>query len=515
MGLFKYISRLFIKARRPVESADQSGRPSSRFKMAGKKRDRQRPAGLSWQMHGNNPTRETTIVIGFDLGTSCTKIVVQDTVLKKASAVSFDELGGVKNPYLLSTKISIDDDGNFSLDREGASIDALKIKFLKGPDELIGPFNGLSLTAVEAVSAYIGLSLQEVKAWFWKEKLSDYKEVNIDWQLNIGMSSRSYDDHTLRYQMQRVALAGWNLSLTKSDQINISDVKRAVDTASYQLSENSFDEQVHQLHPDNVCPIPEIIAQVIGFARSPMRQDGMYLMVDVGASTMDVSNFIIHKHDDEDSYTILVSEVEKLGVSILHNFRIINAEETIEEYCGPDKASKFRREALSTIHLACDGIEPPPKIEAYFPALPKAALKKISEFDDEFTMVCSRIVRKVIKESMFTKNPYSTAWQNGLPVFLCGGGSKLSTYKKIIRIAQERMASTDFVGFDLKQLPKPANLETMDIPARDFHRMSVAYGLSFPWIDIGEIIPPRSIEDLVLNKQIRNIGEYFIDKDMI
>jgi len=469
----------------------------------------------TWQLHGESPKGETTIVIGFDFGTSCTKIIIQDVVLKKAYAIPFDGLGCSGNPYLLPTSISIDRDGNFSLNRTGKTIDGLKLKFLQGPDHTICHYNGLALNAAEASSAYIGLVLQEIRRWFWQEKHSDYQNFEIDWQLNIGMSSRSYDDHVLKNQIKRVALAGWNLTLVPVDRINISHIRKAIATAESQELENNFDELAQQLHPDYVCPIPEIIAQVVGFARSPMRQDGMYLMVDVGASTIDVSNFIIHKSDEEDLYTILVAEVEKLGVLTLHQYRISCAENIIRKFIGEHDVEKFRINALKTINSSFDGIVPPPKIENYFPAMPEEALDDFQKRNEEFIVECSKIVRKVIKESMFRRNPYSSAWQNGLPVFLCGGGSMISTYKNIIPHAGGKLSSTSFFGFEQKQLPKPANLETADIPPRDYHRMSVAYGLSFSSIDIGGIIPPGSIPDLIIRKKIRDISNFYIDKDMV
>ena len=80
---------------------------------------------------------------------------------------------------------------------------------------------------------------------------------------------------------------------------------------------------------------------------------------------------------------------------------------------------------------------------------------------------------------------------------------------------EERLRAIAFSGFIPSQLPKPPNLETADIPPRDYHRMSVAYGLSFSRIDIGEIIPPAAIDDLVQNSVIRDLSDRFIDMDMV
>lgn len=527
MGLFKFIKKIFNVSESPIKdsalsgdqidsvSTDASGLTKKTSRKQSLKRGQSQSDPLTWQMYKTNPTRETDIVIGFDFGTSCTKVIIQDAVLKKAYAVRFNGLECAGNPYLLPTAIVVDQDGNLSLDQEGVMIDALKMNFIQQPDKPIKSPNGLILTAAEATSAYIGLVLREIRKWFWHEKYSDYKGVKIDWQLNVGMSSRSYDDQALTEQMKRVSLAGWNLTLKAVKSINVSEIKKAMVSADQQLTEGISDDDAQQLHPDNVCPIPEIIAQVVGYARSPMRQNGMYLIVDVGATTIDVSNFIIHENDGEDLYTILVAEVEKLGASILHKYRISCAEAIIRKHIDASEAVKFRQAALKTFNLAYDGISPLPKIEMHFPDLPNEAMKAFREKNYEFMAVCSKLVRKVIKESRLNRNPNSPAWQEGLPLFLCGGGSKIQTYKDVIHHAQKQLSQTTFPGFDRKQFPKPLNLETADIPPRDYHRMSVAYGLSFPCIDIGGIIPPGAVDDLVANEKIRNLNGYFIDKDMV
>lgn len=68
------------------------------------------------QIHEGGLREERDIVIGFDLGTSCTKVILQDRQLKKCYAVPFQELGHEANKYLLPSKIFICKDGRLSLD---------------------------------------------------------------------------------------------------------------------------------------------------------------------------------------------------------------------------------------------------------------------------------------------------------------------------------------------------------------------------------------------------------------
>jgi hypothetical protein len=43
-------------------------------------------------------------------------------------------------------------------------------------------------------------------------------------------------------------------------------------------------------------------------------------------------------------------------------------------------------------------------------------------------------------------------------------------------------------------LPIPANIE-LPIGVSDFSRLAVAWGLSYPPSEIGEIVPPSAVED--------------------
>lgn len=69
---------------------------------------------------------------------------------------------------------------------------------------------------------------------------------------------------------------------------------------------------------------PEFVAQVAVYARSPQRQDGLHLLVDCGAGTLDIATFNVGRQPgtNEDIYPILQSEVAPLGRTFSRtNFR--------------------------------------------------------------------------------------------------------------------------------------------------------------------------------------------------
>ena len=175
-----------------------------------------KPKAIHWQENQFNYKEERDIVIGFDFGTSCSKIILQDKQVKRAFAVPFDSVSSNYNRYLLATKIYLNSDGTLTLDKGAHEVSNLKALFISNPDEILFKSQlGESATSAEIAAAYIGLVLIEVRTWFFNIKSQDYKKVKINWELNIGLSSRSYDDRELYESIKLAALSGWNLSLYK------------------------------------------------------------------------------------------------------------------------------------------------------------------------------------------------------------------------------------------------------------------------------------------------------------
>jgi hypothetical protein len=302
--------------------------------------------------------------------------------------------------------------------------------------------------------------------------------------------------------IKRLGLVGWNLSLTGKDLFSRSDIEKAKIITSKQLSDCIFDEKTEQLHPDAVNPIPEIIAEVVGYAHSQLRKNGMFLMIDIGAGTIDVSTFILSGKNDEDLYSILFAEVKRLGAYILHRYRI-------------DVAKKIVEKKLQCIDKACDGISPLPDEKDYLLSIDGTNKEVFNKANVHFLSKCSVFLRSVLKETKNHRNPLALEWERTLPVFLCGGGSKIQLFKSMIQHAEKSLQTAGFKGFDLKVLPKPDNFEGDDIPPTDYHRLAVSYGLSHSEIDLGQIIPQRDIKDFEYKPRELDVDKLYIDKDMV
>ena len=70
-----------------------------------------------------------------------------------------------------------------------------------------------------------------------------------------------------------------------------------------------------------VAVFPEAAAEMTGFAKSTRNAPGLYLLVDVGAMTLDASMFRLNQHvSDPDRYAFLAAQVRPLGVDSFHWF---------------------------------------------------------------------------------------------------------------------------------------------------------------------------------------------------
>jgi hypothetical protein len=296
------------------------------------------------------------------------------------------------------------------------------------------------------------------------------------------------------------ALAGWNLSVQKRD-VTLLSVCEELSAADRELKGEQAEEPSGavngSLHPDLVQAVPEVVAEVVSYARSPMRRNGMYLMIDVGASTLDVSTFILHEDRGEDLCPLLAADVQQLGSIKLHFERIQHVAKAVETHLGE-------------VMKSADPDRPLPEMSDYAPKVPNA-----TAVDARFQSECSSVIARVVKYTRLKRNPNATEWQTGLPVFFCGGGASYDVYQRATTDAAQRLAAIKVAGLSPMALPKPQNLEAPGLLNEQYHRLAVAYGLSFSHLDIGRTVPPAELEDIALDASHRDTTTAFVSKDMV
>ncbi len=132
-------------------------------------------------------------------------------------------------------------------------------------------------------------------------------------------------------------------------------------------------------------------------------------------------------------------------------------------------------------------------------------------FDHEFLNKLKKVcLLEQLKYVLTEINPGFKNSRRNYPVILAGGGSTNSLYKGLLK------SGTVFlqVGTEALQLPKPDNLEVPGLALPDYHRISVAYGLSFD--NLGKVLTPNDIKELHIksdNSRTRS-AETFVSKEM-
>lgn len=369
-------------------------------------------------------------VVGLDFGTSRTKVVIRLPYFRgeHAVAVDFAELGESGKTHLLPTRVYEGPGGIFCLQSAKVEPTVTLAEITELKEGLFTASDRDIENAEVVAAAYLALVLVQARRWFQttqRNVMGDNRTIR--WSVNLGVPSPHVSNKEESPRFLRIGYAAWRLA----DEA----IEAGRDTVSRDRTLSVLlDTRGNAPEPDcDLAICPEIVAGAVSYAQSNLRRDGLHLMLDVGASTMDVCGFFLYPSEErDDAYTLYVTYVDLLGVARLNRTR------------GSER--------------------------------------------QEFARKCDRRLRGVVKELSKDMAPTAAVFKPGgvLPLLLIGGGSWDPFYRKRIVDLEKRMQQYFRIPSDgLVQLdvPKPPTVDT-DI---DFRRLAVAWGLSYPRDDIGRI----------------------------
>lgn len=239
--------------------------------------------------------------------------MIRDSGRQTAYAIPLDSLACSNNKYLIPTRIFINEDGTVSLSKGDYSCSNLKIHLMDDSEQNV--FTAMNteerITATELAAGYMAIVILFARAHFLQKKESIYKKTHIHWHINMGIPSKNYNDRKMRKSFETIAMAAWRISRMDT-AITIAKIKKYLKEAEQHITAkgsdiDSNDKESLWLHPDFVNTHPEVIMEVVGYARSQLRTNGLHLIVDIGATTLDTATFIIHDNEGEDVFPILDS----------------------------------------------------------------------------------------------------------------------------------------------------------------------------------------------------------------
>lgn len=402
------------------------------------------------------PGDQIDLVIGLDFGTAFTKIVIGET--RRAYAIPFGDSAHPSNKYLLPGILTIGPAGDMSLGvgANGKLYTDLKMNILNGV---------VNDESFEAIVAFLALALRRARGWFLTKYRKTYELQKINWSVNVGLPTKQYHDEELNGLYNRIVRAAWHAS-TYEGSLTIDRVRASIQNDG------------GLINPEDVGTFPEFVAQVLGYVRSPARQDDLHLLVDVGAGTFDVAMFNVHKDRDGDRFPIFAGRVEQFGVQMLHRYRVGKARESgaalkDEHYVEGSADAKV----ASTLGLTRD---------------------ELRRIDGPFI---ENLRQQIIaaKQDTHRRYPNSPRWRNDqgpktvMPLFLCGGGARSELYATFTNnIVRDNLPCR----LTQRTLGKPDRLVAPGVGAVNYDRLSVAYGLSHEQFDIGTIVPQHELDDL-------------------
>jgi hypothetical protein len=390
---------------------------------------------------------EIFATIGLDFGTSTTKVIVRFPYEPGAPAIAIPapaHCRSMKHPYLWQTVLWVKETGEFSAyPSESANVlHALKQGVMgKHADAVVVPGAGgrPGITRTDAAAAFLAFVIRYTRGWLFTNRARLFRNRRAVWFLNVGMPVANADSAPIVSTYRQIAAAA--ILLGNFGGVITAESARLFLQHPDVLAAAKSVTEAEQL---GVAVLPETAAEAAGFAKSTNRAPGVYVMIDVGAMTLDVCTFrLSERRSASDLYALIVAQVRPLGV------------------------------------------------EAYYWFLGQG------KTEAKFVEQCDRCLREVIWRTKKDKDPHADCWHTGhdLPVFLAGGGAKNELHRRIVGSLKPWLRQhAQNEGARVLELPVPKNIDWPEA-GPDFGRLAVAWGLSYPPSEIGEFFLPSVIQD--------------------
>ena len=412
--------------------------------------------GSSLQPSQYDDGRILPVHIGIDFGTAYTKVAI-----RVAGRVFFVPWTGLRQSgskdFYLPGEVTLSNDGGIWL---GRAPNAEEVR-----TDLKLPFLSQSARSNESLASVVGFLawvMKYARAWLYETHSALLKGRKLAWDVNLGCPTNSWSSWDVSEAYRGLAIRAWQLSQIAGD-------------LKWQSAINALEPlkgTVGDAGLDGLKLVPEFVAQIAGYVKSPQRRNGLHMLMDIGAGTIDIATFNVHFDSvkEEDRFPIFASQVLPMGTHYL-------------------TAARLRKAGLERHEW--DDLQSVPNAAAFAAAL-KIEPMAIVDSDKEFSDLMTNAIYNVLNYTRSSRYGRAPEWGKGVPVFLAGGGSECSVYAQSLANAFRRL------NVPALRTSFPLLEETMrgtTLTEGEFHRLSVAYGLTFDADDLGKILAPHQIED--------------------
>ena len=451
------------------------------------------------EIHLSNNTDEKHLYLGLDFGTSSLKAVISDRDRQLTYAVPFRDIQGVAR-YLLPCRVyrgtTAAGAESYNLDGHGVAFQDLKLALLSAPDSHEAQLN---------VVGFLALALRLIRGWLLSTHGATYSG-EIIWDMAVGLPFANLENEKVVSLYKTLSTAAW-IASTK-EQLTPAIVQQAIKRAEELTAGAPVDSGAEDVEDIAVDVHPEIAAQIHGFVSSGAydpNASNIYLLVDVGAGTLDASVFRVKREagQSKDSFAFFTTSVEPHGVMNLHRQRTGALQRALADQL-PDRADLLQ--GVKSISQLTDAEEAlPEQIADYFRGVD--AQFQGETIDRQFY---KRVKHQVAQETYAKVEADKLLGQQqmrGMDMFICGGGSRSGFYQQLNADMQSSPGCSWF-GVTPKPLQRPRGLQAPGLPRSDYHRLSVAYGLSR--LKLGEVV--AQVPALDVEYRRIDFSDRYIDK---
>ena len=397
------------------------------------------------------------IIIGFDFGTSSSKIVVNFPFNGDIDNYAFPvpkEFRSDNHEHCWKSILYYDEDSDcfdvIPKNENSVQITEIKTSLMNETSKKSFPNkNNIPFLYQDISIMYLGILLRLVKGWVYADILpKHFKNISMlqpSWEVNIGLPAAKIDESITGKYKNTLEFA-WKISETK-EPVTITNL------LNLRKSNNKLDFL-------NIRP--EVAAQSVGFIQSAMLDDGAYTVVDVGASTLDICIFNYINIDEIEKQALFTANVDLLGDEAINWIEIVN--------------NHFQKE------------------------FKKIDLKR--SIQDSFSLSLTDTKKNragTLKE-----------WTSNMPVIICGGGKNSVLHQEALNNSKQ-IWNSESSGMDgnLKFIDTsiPENLN-VNCKKDQYHRLSVAWGLSIEQGEFAKIELPKDIKDLPKYRKIDITDRY-------
>ncbi len=247
-----------------------------------------------------------TVVIGFDFGTHSTKVVFRERGKRDGFIALFDEEAEgypfLSSPSLVRCSGDCLFFGTEALLTSGGQLfRSLKVNLLPGQQRASFRFpDGFDSRCL--VAAYFTWAFQQLR-----QSLSEYSEANVF--INLAAPMSHFEIRKLKVKYLQIVQAAWKLSFSD----NATPIHQGISVSKAKgILVPLIRQPVVGPEQRRFEVLPETIAPVVSLSLDPLMRPGMYMIVDTGAATTEISVF--HAGDADADQKVLCYQDETMLV---------------------------------------------------------------------------------------------------------------------------------------------------------------------------------------------------------